>query len=380
VSSKAQRKRKRKGMRGRRTIDDPSGFDFGLPPIAMAVGSNDFVRDLSSASIIAVAYGKRWSSKLSSMIPSIALVGRNAEALGSAFDVFNNWEDLTGSDSLQLTLVLRKAGGYVICIAPEIARLERRCIGYHRNCQPLAMTATWLKSMDSTQPALHELRDYCSQLIAPMFLDGMSCESDQDALNGKLQSISGLRPLLKFDVAFVDEDDVAPSSMGWLALHLEDATETKPSVKQQKPSPSEIELQRIRSLRTHFPVTLERMRVSQHFKTIVSELSTEGIRAWQVEQAFCNFIMTNRKQASRSRSSTARDDIADLLDALYEIADGTTLPILSAEQVRAQIRADGNFLLLGVRGKTAVDTVKLIAALRAARLLDARPAVVSEHT
>jgi len=369
-------------MKPRILGDTWRGFDFGCLPVAMAVGDFDFASELSAASVLGVAYGQEWSDELGFPVPSITLIANHGDALRRAFEIFNSWKESTDADSLELTLVLRTDGSYIVCISPEAMRLQRRCFKFARTFLVLAMTNTWFKPISSTNPALHDLRKYCSQQVAPFILNGASCKSQHDILSMKIQAIPGLEPLLKFQLCFVDEGAVESSTIGAMALRTNSAKQTMRPKGRPKSSPSEIELQRIKTLRCHFPVTLERMRVSPSVPDLILELVRDGIRPWQVEQALCNLSLANQPRDNPppgTRNRTARrTKFIDALGNRFELANGGDSPKFTSDQVRAQILADGNALLQGVGRTTVGKLPKLLAALQSAKLLDAKTAAVAE--
>jgi hypothetical protein len=146
--ARKQRKTKQKSKNSQIRADLLArGFDYGCPRYAMAVGTFGFPTHLRDAGIDGVAYGSVWFKELDQLIPTISLIGRHAEGLAKAFEEFNAWNKMTDPDSLELTFVFRKSGGYVLAISPEYSRLERRCLGFDRTFTPIATAATWFKSI-----------------------------------------------------------------------------------------------------------------------------------------------------------------------------------------------------------------------------------------
>jgi hypothetical protein len=382
--AKKKRKKKRKNENSRVGANvAPRGFDYGCPRYAMAVGSFGFPTHLSAASIDGVAYGSVWSKEVDQLVPTISLVGQHGEELAKAFEEFNAWSKMTDPDSLELAFVFRKSGGYVLAISPEYSRLQRRCLGFDRTFTPIAAAATWFKQIDSVNPLLLKFRKYCSEPIAPFSFDGVIYTGLRSGL--KTSSIPPLRPipdlksLLKFEVEFIDEESVKPNTLGDMALNAQ----SRPHLESKgppRPEPGDISKLRVSTLLRHFPVTLERMRRNGFVLKCVCELAAEGVRAWQVEQAFCNLVLSSDMNGSAHFIKLSTDKIeSSILEAIrsrHEMASGEDVQTFDLETVRTQVVADGRALLNYLNKKSGNEVAAVQAALRSSSLLEAPTAAV----
>jgi hypothetical protein len=377
------KKRKRRASRSEVPKVQPRGFDYGCLPYALAVGSADFPVYLNAASVDGIVYGSAWSEELARPVPTISLAGKRGAELAKAFETFNAWSKLTDPDSLALTFVFRKSGGYVLGVSAESSRLERRCSEFDRTHRPLVFTPMWFKTMDSVNPFLLDFRKYCAAPIAPFILDGVTYDP-RDRLSASsvpdVHPIPGLAPLLKFEVAFVDEDDVAPNTIGWIALKIGSPALPKAPKGPPQPKPEEVSQQRAETLRCHFPVTLERLRRIVGTRQLMLQLESEGVRAWQIEQALCNLVLSadmgHAPHYSGLSARKVQSLINDALRSRYEFADGSDLSAFSVNEIRTQAIADGNALLRHFRDKAVSDMTALQAALQHLSLLDAPTALV----
>src|SRR5690606_22245584 len=106
----------------------------------------------------------------------------------------------------------RTRGGYILSLSPELSRLERRCLGFDRAQSPIVFMVTWCKPIDTVHPLLRKLEEYSRQPIAPFHLDGAVYPGPlvlpSDGSSCQIRPVPGLRPLLKFEVTFVDEENV----------------------------------------------------------------------------------------------------------------------------------------------------------------------------
>ncbi len=216
--------RKRRKQTGRVSAQktQPRGFDYGCLPYAMAVATFEFPGHLSAALVDGVAYGSVWSEAVNQTVPTISLVAQRGDELAKAFEAFNAWSQMTDPDSVEITFVFRKSGGFVLAISPEYSRLERRCLGFDRTHRAMAVAATWFKPIDSVHPLLRRFTEHCSAPTAPFVFDGVTYVGPRGVLTPSsppdVRAIPGLDSLLKFEVTFIDEDDVTPNTTGWLAL------------------------------------------------------------------------------------------------------------------------------------------------------------------
>jgi hypothetical protein len=375
------KKRKKHTQRTSGRTTTPRGFDFGCLPYAMALATFEFPGHLSAASVDGVAYGSVWSEAVRQTIPTISLVAQNGDELAKAFEAFNAWSRMTDPDSVEITFVFRNSGGYVLAISPEYLRLERRCLGFDRTHQAVAFAPTWFKPIDSVHPLLLQFRRHCSAPIAPFLFTGATYFGPRGVLTPAsapgIRPIPNLEPLLKFEVKFIDENEVTPESIGWLALKAAETPRPKlprSSAGPPTPRPEDVARHRAKALAHHFPVTLERIRRSAHVPPLLGELAVDGVRHWQIEQALCNLVFsTEIDRGPHYVGLSARkvdDSIIKALRARYELADGSEIPRFAGDVVRTQVLADANALLRFL-GKTSVaDLARAQAALSLASALE----------
>ena len=377
-------RRKKQAARSSAQKMQPRGFDYGCLPYAGALGSFEFLGHLSAASVDAVAYGDVWSEAVSQRVPTISLVAQHGDELAKAFEEFDAWSQMTDPDSVEITFVFRNCGGYVLAISPEYSRLERRCLGFNRAHRVRVINPMWFKSIPSVHPLLRKFRDYCSAPIAPFVFGGATYVGSRSVLTPQsppeVSPTRGLKSLLKFEVTLIDEDDVTPNSIGWVALRdeLQQTQKTPPGP--PKPGPDDIAEQRVKTLSHHFPVTLERIRRSVFLPPLVLQLAESGVRPWQIEQALCNLVLSAEMgRGVHFIGLSAREAKSVIIEAIgsrYEQANGGNLPVFSVEDIVTQVIADGNVLLhhLGRKSRRDLagvqDALKSVSALEAATAID----------
>ena len=349
----------------------------------MAVGPYDFPSYLSAASVDGVAYGFEYSEELARTVPFISLVAQHAGPLAQAFEEFAAWAAATDPDSLEVTFVFRKKGGYLLMIAPEFSRLERRCLGFGRAQRAMTYSPVWAKPIDSIHPMLESFRKYRSNIIAPFLFCGATYSGPRNSLESSpapsFSPLTKSTPLLKFEARLIDENDAVPNSLEWHALNLNGAQNTRDKARPPELNSDDIKSSRIRSLRHHFPVTLERMARSQWFSSMVQDLSHRGAHVWQIEQALCNLVLCQNLgmglHFSGLSSRKLERAIVEALGSRFELADGGAIPRFSLDTIQTQIVADGNRLLRNLKAKPGTDLSTVQARLRSASALNARSAL-----
>jgi hypothetical protein len=362
---------------------EPSGFDYGCLPTALALGSWEFVNHLARAGVVGVAYAYGRSAELSAEVPSVVLLAQRGDALRHAFEDFHAWSDATDGDSVEVTFVFQESGGYVLTLSVEPQRLTFRCLGYDTVHQPMPTFAAWSKQIDSTHPALRSLQEYSRRFPAPILIDGAETLISaplEMGTSASVQKIAGLKPLLKFYATFIDEQDVQPNTTAALALasvlQKESAHKARSSRSKPPSLPSDTARLRREALRAHFPVTLERLRRNPDVIELIAVLDAEfGVRPWQVEQALCNLTLSTdtlgRPHFLNLKRKAVTETVAQALGTRYEIANGAATHAFTRQEILTQIMADTQALLRcesrGVPQGTIEDSQ---AALNAAGLLD----------
>jgi hypothetical protein len=183
--------------------------------------------------------------------------------------------------------------------------------------------------------------------------------------------------LLKFEVKFIDEDEVTPDSIGWLALKAAAKPRTRlptSSAGPPTPKPQDIARHRAKALAHHFPVTLERIRRSPNIPTLTGELGVDGVRRWQVEQALCNLVLSTEigrePHYTGLSAGKAESSIIKALRSRYELADGRAIQTFAGDVVRTQVLADANALLRFLGKKSVADLAGAQAALASASAIE----------
>lgn len=274
----------------------PKGYEFGTSGLTLLLASPKFIEDLREAQVVACSYGWDNSPDLGHALPLISLGGIHEQPLTRAFGEFTRWQKESQSQALDLTFVFLAHGGYLLSIGnrhESIARrLGRNSLAHGR----LLCGATYIKQFDTRHPWLEQFREYHRQRLIAPFLFGACVVTSADLHTiepHQVRRATGTQPLLSFQVEIADEREAeaGEGTAPWLALHV--YRRDIPGGQKPPPfGPRDVFVRRAESLNRHFPVTLERVRTLEPYHALALDLEHRGIRRWQVEQAFCNLVLS----------------------------------------------------------------------------------------
>lgn len=338
----------------------PQGYDFGVWINSAVVASPDFLDLLSKSDIVGCAYGRNYSGKLGAAVPLISLVGTNEGEIRKVCEEFRRWGADTNGDVIELTMGFLPTG-YIVSIGRSREEAVARLTGFDRTSEPLLFGAWWQKRIDTRHPVLQQIREYKQNLISPVLVSFLLHEGPRNPQNADfsgVKPISALPDFVKFDLEFVDVGGTEDTGIFSSQLSsrksrvLRDRKELRKERKRQATEPSLYSSRRTSTLERHFPVTLERLRRgAETDNNLASRLGKDGVRAWQLQQAVCNLVLSRQIcKGSLYYSTVSSADIQDvILNAIrgrFEIADGSNdVDQISAEQVIEQVRLDASYLL-----------------------------------
>lgn len=365
----------------------PKGYDFGLSGLTALVASPQFMEELRNAEVIACAYGWEYSTALQQDLPLISLGATNESPIKRAFDEFYRWQEESHDDAVSLSFVFLNAGGYLVCISAHSESLSRRLGRSASPSDRLFVAPMFIKQFDTRDRWLDHFREYRRQrVIAPFHFGPVVVTStgarsiDQSAVRRP----SGARVLLKFQVDIADEAEAAskPGTKAWIALNVF----RKERLKEQslpQGSVRETRDRREESLKRHFSVTLERIRLFEPYRQMIALFENAGVRRWQLQQAICNLLLSKSLCDGAYHYATVRTGhlaarVAAALRERVEEADGKPLfaPAITSETVSVQVCLDAATLLKsqGVKGVSVSldnDLSRIQSALASRGLLDA---------
>jgi hypothetical protein len=383
------RKRRHRGARtrsGAKPAPSAQGFDYGAGFGVLLVGDMEFPRLLTKAGILGVGYGQGHDAGMDTELPLVSLIASSPGPLVEAFDRFAKWARATDGDALEVCWVFLRDGGYLIGLTVEAQGLQYRCTGFARHTVVrVATVPVWVKRMDTCGEETLRFRKYRQILGTPFLFAGAHCSLRsgdlQGATSGDIRPIPGIQPLRKVNATLVDEADIAPDTLPWVALQ----TATRGSGASASPPARTSTWSKDRGtvLRAHFPVTLERARILQSESSELAALCGK-YTPWQVEQAICNVVLSAElfdglPHYPGVQVERLPDLIGGALAGRFEQADGQRdrLRGISVATVECQIDLDSTFLLAKAghpTPSTATDHQGLLLGLG---LLDPRASVAA---
>jgi hypothetical protein len=148
-----------------------------------------FIDFLNSAKIFACAYGLQQVEGFPQLVPFLALAGENQAGLEQAFKVFAAWGCESDGDVVDIHVLLRSDGTYQVWVWPEIERTLYRIVPETNLYRANLFNMAWIKKLETTNPAIHDLRRYCDLPISPVLLhsrcrDQVNSASDTRAFFG----------------------------------------------------------------------------------------------------------------------------------------------------------------------------------------------------
>lgn len=332
------------------------GFDFGIEATFLNVPAFEWANDITRSGVAGCAYGEQFVPELGTKIPSISLIVRDGVLFKKAFSQFEEWIAGSDDDAVDVTIVFLRSGGYLLGISREIERqhaLSPTPAFFDR----IEMVQSWIKTMDSTHPAIRTLQQYHRGFIAPIAIDAVLLPPTGLPRPGQLmRPVPGTRPLVKFHYSFVEEDDEAmqPAAEAILSVHRgRDAPPSRTMGARRRPArqPSQWLAKRADVFAQMFPVTLFRARRTGLLDRVRRHHQSQGVVTWQVEQAICNLVTSRQVGSSGLHyNGLRRDELLDRVGRLaanyMEIADGSdSLSEITDEAVSHQLFLDASFLV-----------------------------------
>ena len=334
----------------------------------------EFNKNLVDADVVAIAYGFDYSQILGLQVPAITLIGRNEEPLRKAFEEFSYWAEQTDADSIEVTIVLMKDGGYRLCISPEVGALYKRALKYDTVVNPLALQLTWIKVINTTSQPLIDFREmHSAGIIRPFLLRAARYTgillSNSPLISELFHPIPHREELLKFEIRFVD--DKSKDDLHWQRIALGGGNVEPESVVEDWTMPkSMVWTRRNEVLKRLFPVTIWSSKSFEPSIELRHAAKTCGLREWQIDQAICNLVLSreithgNYHFQGCSKSDWP-DQLWHTLISRFEIyrTDQQGIEQLTVEAIARQAILDAKILLKQYGVKRVPNKLKRIQYL-----------------
>ena len=266
------------------------GLDFGFRPrVLLASGSAiEFNRFLIEANVFGLAYGADRYPGYPPPLACLSFVAEREELLAKAFACFDEWGAQNDGDTVDMTIILKNTGEYLMAVSPEFDRFAHRMIRDDVLVEPILSGLTWIKRLDTTNPILRDWMEALKSRIFPVqvraavaTLEGRTPRMDT------VRDVAGVQPFIKFNLKIQSEDDDPESYLLKIANE-----EELPSSYPPKHSAKSIANARRKLMRAIFPVSRERIRRARLVEACRAQLSALPVAASQIEQAAMNVALS----------------------------------------------------------------------------------------
>ncbi len=356
-----QKKINKRHIEAKRAIDIAQGFDFGNQQSAMVVPDLSFIEYLNDANIFGCGYGSDRIDGFPSSFPCLFLIGEKVEPLRRAFEVFQQWGSSEDGDVVDVQIMLKNDGSYWISISPEINRVLHRLVPHHQLIQPIIFNLFWLKKLDSTNPLLLKIEEFCRSRLGPISITAATAIPDPSSEISSVSPILDLPRFIKFELNIYREKEVAADH--WMlrlgTSRIKAAPRSAP--RGDTLSPEKCRERRRQTIDVAFPVSRERIRRAGLISAVLGIQEAKDLTEEQIEQAAINLILSAELSGGRPHYLGIGANLSDVLwKHIYnrvEVANGksavaTITPDLVLRQARLDVAA-----VLSARG-TSVKTMK----------------------
>lgn len=258
----------------------------------MVIPNYDFNADLTNAKINACAYGMQPYGEPATLVPFIALVCEQEDAMLRAFDCFMQWGCSVDGDVVRVEILIQNDGGYLVVISPDIERAMHRLVPHHRLLNMLTFSVSWVKRLDSTNEFLVSLTEYTKKVLSPVVITAYSMVG-----NVEPKSAAEFTPIVKLPLLVIHNLGIyreadAPEhllSIGKVATKIDNQHKRSP----KKNSPKDINVARLMTIDNAFPVSKERVHRAGLIEKVRCIDGFETVTAPQIEQATINLVLSS---------------------------------------------------------------------------------------
>ncbi len=287
------RKNRRKNKATKSSVKPGRGFDFGHVPRALfaSTSSFDFTTHMTAARVSGCAYGYDKVDSYPYPIPCLTLLGEHGDELLKASKCLEYWGCRDDGDSVDMTIVLKDDGGYLLGMQPNWRRMANRIRKDTALVESIFTGATWIKTLDSTNPILRDWKEYRKSKLAPIKIRFATVESEKRVPKpGTIRDLPGAVEFVKFDLQILTEAD---EPKHWFFDIVRHETKVKGLKGRGRPPPSQVAKARRVVIDGVFPVSRERIRRAKLPARVQAISNADNIAPAQIEQAAINVMLSH---------------------------------------------------------------------------------------
>lgn len=319
------------------------GYDFGIKPVYMLVGDNEFSELFKKASCQGVLYIFAKGEDETLFPVQMAFLFENEEPAEKFLTILIGWVEKSNNDGDAVTIdfIENNKGGYTLVIAPEVHRFIERMIPRMLKdyVTPMTMLTTQFKKLDSI--GKNYLNFKANYKKAEKIAVGYAIGTPSKIIKQSKKYFT------KKEFNFYKENEIPQGSMGFGYGATKDFVDLKKEnlPKLPKESLEDISVRRISEMKKLLPLTYNKVQnlwIAEVQKKLIEEYDKEIIK-----QAICNLTVFERLK-QRKEISTAFTKpgyphrILEYLLSTYESFDSFYPPddFYTEERVLRQIKND----------------------------------------
>lgn len=342
---------------------DAGGYDWGWPTTSMAAANMELVRRLGVGGFVGCGYGS-WGPQGP---PFISLMGTNLAGMKSAMALIREWSEAVGPNALYLE-ILFDGPGYVISLSQQPELLRLRLTGLDNAHQPILLSASISKSLDTRHPLLEDIAKYSSEPIAPIILTvGEQPGAHSGTPTNTVRFVPNSADAIMLPGVNIYQRPEERSTFSMVRAREEGPPDIKRGLPEPDQSPDAMLRQRQRRLKAALPKTLHVLCHREDGKALIEKARTAGCSPWQAEQAICNLRVPDFLAYEPNGKVKRLLMLDKIRSMIVEPASAPFKPdAIDIDAVVEQARLDAAFLVrrLDEGGKVADDLVSLNAQLQ----------------
>lgn len=258
----------------------------------LSESDQSFNQCMWAANVLGCAYGYDSIPGFPGAVPAITLICTNGEKLKEAFECMKLWGSEADGDVVAITMLLKQDGTYLLAIGPDFERFSHRMSGGGDIYEGIFAGLTWLKTMDSTNPMLLEIKDHTSSLFAPIVISGATVpENTTVPRPHMIRHIDSIDRIIKFRTQIISEAE-AEAEKHWILNFSRQGAKRSKGGSAPSSTPKQIAAHRSRLISTAFPVSRERIRRAGIAERVRSHPELENVTDDQILQAAINVAMS----------------------------------------------------------------------------------------
>ena len=267
-----------------------AGLELGQLPRVLLVSEStiDFNRALIEANVQGFAYGFDRIAGYPAAIPCLSFIAEHEKHLRQAFEYFEEWGSQSDGDSVDLNLLLKQDGGYLLGVQPNPERLMYRLARDREMIDFIYAGALWVKQLDTTNPMLWHWKELFASRMVPVQVLAAIAPARRGGPTPDSVTPLDVRAFVKFGIKI--ETEAEQPDHQFLRLTQNRLRPDKPQL--EKEAPEQVSRRRKRLINSVFPVSIVRMRQAGLFQATRIRLASIEVADAQIEQAIINVMLS----------------------------------------------------------------------------------------